>query len=105
MGIRLVGEALTKPAVELLSEPICPGTVQITNEGQPVVLGVACQTIGGYPRAAHVIAADIDKLGQLRPGDEIRLNEVSREETARIHREKAEELAVWRRKLHAMASL
>jgi antagonist of KipI len=101
MGIRLTGEALARPAVELLSEPICPGTVQITNQGQPVVLGVACQTIGGYPRAAHVIAADLDKLGRLRPGDEIVLRDVSRQEAARVLREKAEELAVWRRRLSA----
>jgi antagonist of KipI len=101
MGIRLTGPPLTRPTVELLSEPICPGTVQITNEGLPVVLGPACQTIGGYPRAAHVVAADLDKLGQLRPGDEIRLDPVGREHAEQMRRGKAVEAEVWRRRLHA----
>ena len=46
------------------------GAVQVVNDGQCIVLGVDGQTIGGYPKVAHVIAADLDRLGQLRPGQE-----------------------------------
>jgi allophanate hydrolase subunit 2 len=35
------------------------------------VLGVDGQTIGGYPRIAQIIRADLDILGQLRPGSKI----------------------------------
>jgi antagonist of KipI len=34
-------------------------------------------TIGGYPKIATVIAADLDRLGQLRPGQRIRFEDVT----------------------------
>jgi biotin-dependent carboxylase-like uncharacterized protein len=77
MGIRLDGPPLARPNRELVSEPVAPGAVQITNDGKPIVLGVDGQTIGGYPKPAHVIRADLDALGQLRPGDEIRFEQVT----------------------------
>ncbi len=66
MGLRLRGEPLTLPECELVSEPVCPGSVQTTRDGQCIVLGVDGQTIGGYPKIAQVISADLDKLAQLR---------------------------------------
>jgi antagonist of KipI len=77
MGLRLQGQALTVPDREMTSEPVCPGTVQVTRDGQCIVLGMDGQTIGGYPRIAHVITADLDKLGQLRPGDRVTFHQVS----------------------------
>ena len=68
MGLRLQGEPLQRKPGELVSEPVGPGAVQVVNDGQCIVLGVDGQTIGGYPKVAHVIAADLDRLGQLRPG-------------------------------------
>lgn len=67
MGIRLSGESLKRRVTEMVSEPVAPGTIQLTNDGQLIILGIDCQTIGGYPKVAHVIAADLDKLAQLRP--------------------------------------
>jgi antagonist of KipI len=72
MGLRLSGQPLTQTGEELVSAPVCPGTVQVTHDGQTVVLGVDAQTIGGYPRMAHVVSADLDKLAQLRPQDRLR---------------------------------
>src|SRR5262249_29419240 len=40
MGVRLEGPTLVMPICELVSEPVAPGAVQITNDGQPIVLGV-----------------------------------------------------------------
>jgi len=77
MGVRLDGPPLALPKRELVSEPVAPGAIQITNDGRPIVLGVDGQTIGGYPKVAHVIAADLDALGQLRPGDEVRFVRVT----------------------------
>lgn len=36
--------------------------------------------MGGYPHVAHVISADLDRLGQLRPGDAITFRRVALEE-------------------------
>lgn len=56
---------------ELISSGTVPGTIQITNEGQPIILMADSQTTGGYFRIANVIDDDLDALGQLKPGDEV----------------------------------
>ncbi|MBL8795750.1 MAG: biotin-dependent carboxyltransferase family protein, partial [Planctomycetia bacterium] len=45
MGLRLQSEPIRMPARELVSEAVCPGTVQATRDGQLIVLGVDGQTI------------------------------------------------------------
>ena len=83
MGVRLIGEPLSKRLGELESEPAAPGAVQVAHDGRPIVLGVDGQTIGGYPKVAHVIRADLDRLGQLRPGDAARFEWVTPEQASR----------------------
>ena len=82
-------------AGELVSEAVAPGAVQVTNDGLPVVLGVDGQTIGGYPKIAHVIRADLDWLAQLRPGDRVRFLRVTIEEAEQAARERAAFLKEW----------
>ena len=41
-------------------------------------------TIGGYPKIAIVISADLDRVGQLTPGSTINFKEVSLEEAQNI---------------------
>ena len=65
---------------ELISSGIITGTIQITSAGQPIVLMKDAQTTGGYPRIANVIKADLDKLGQRRPNDELRFELVNLDE-------------------------
>jgi antagonist of KipI len=73
MGIRLKGPPLARTGGgELLSAAVAPGTVQVPPNGNPIVLMADAQTLGGYPRAAHVIAVDLPLLAQLAPGDGVR---------------------------------
>ncbi len=95
MGLRLQGKPLTLPARELLSEPVCPGTVQVTKDGQCIILGVDGQTIGGYPKIAQVIRADLDALGQMRPGETLRFQKVDLEEAETINHERQVQLDEW----------
>lgn len=95
MGLRLAGAALRLPERELVSEPVCPGTVQTTRDGQCIILGVDAQTIGGYPKIAQVITADLDKLGQLRPGDQVQFTPVSLAHAEVLYHEKQAELNQW----------
>ena len=95
MGLRLAGEPLQRKPGELVSEPVAPGAVQVTHDGLPVVLGVDGQTIGGYPKVAHVIAADMDRLGQLRPGQEVRFELVSVENATAVYRGRQTQLKEW----------
>src|SRR5204862_7774332 len=73
MGLRLEGGEMvsTNPA-ELVSEAVAPGTIQLPHSGAPVVLLGDCQTIGGYPKIAHVITVDLGYAAQLQPLDEVR---------------------------------
>src|SRR5262249_30627181 len=57
MGVRLDGPPLALAKRDLVSEAVAPGAVQITNDGRPIILGVDGQTIGGYPKVAHVVTA------------------------------------------------
>ena len=85
MGVRLSGAALRRnTSRERLSAPVAPGTVQVPPDGQPIVLLADAQTIGGYPRVAHVIAVDLPRAAQLRPGDAVRFTAVSLAEARRL---------------------
>ena len=100
MGVRLKGDPLHRRAGELVSEAVAPGAVQVTNDGLPVVLGVDGQTIGGYPKVAHVIRADLDRLAQLRPGEAVRFVRVTPEVAEEAARERAAFLREWLARLH-----
>ncbi len=73
MGYRL-NERITgyDSSAEEISSGIIPGTVQITNSGQPIVLLADAQTTGGYPRMVNVISEDLNLFGQMKPGDEVK---------------------------------
>jgi 5-oxoprolinase (ATP-hydrolysing) subunit C len=95
MGLRLQGEPLKLPEREIVSEPVAPGAVQVTHDGQCIVLAVDGQTIGGYPKIAHVFQADLDRLGQLRPGDRVRFVRVTRAEAWALYRQQEALLRHW----------
>jgi biotin-dependent carboxylase-like uncharacterized protein len=76
MGLRLLGPPLTAALPgEMISEGVAFGTVQVPPSGQPIVLMADRQTLGGYPKIGHVIAADLPRLAQARPGDMVRFSE------------------------------
>lgn len=75
MGMRLAGPALghrSAEAAEIVSDGVTPGCIQVPGNGQPIVLLADCQTVGGYPKIATVISADLPRLAQCRPGDRLR---------------------------------
>jgi antagonist of KipI len=83
MGLRLEGEPVSHgAAAQMITEGAPLGAVQVPPNGLPIILFVEQQTTGGYPKIANVISADLHSLGQLRPRDEIRFEQVTFE-TAR----------------------
>lgn len=73
-ALRLAGPALELEAsTQRVSAPVALGDIQLLPDGEPLLLGVEAQTAGGYPLLGRVIRADHDRLGQLRPGDAVRL--------------------------------
>jgi antagonist of KipI len=78
MGVRLDDPELKREDnIDLISEAVAPGTIQVPPSGKPILLLGDCQTIGGYPKIAHVITVDLGIAAQLRPGDRVRFSEVS----------------------------
>jgi antagonist of KipI len=83
MGLRLEGAPVTQTSGgEMITEGVSIGAVQVTLGGLPIILFVEQQTTGGYPKIANVISADLHRVGQCRPRDEIRFELVTLE-TAR----------------------
>jgi allophanate hydrolase subunit 2 len=101
MGVRLSGPPLVRRPGEIASEPVAPGAVQATNDGQCIVLGTDGQTIGGYPKVAHVVRADLDALGQLRPGESVRFARVTVEEAEMLDARRRAVLHEWLTRLRA----
>jgi KipI family sensor histidine kinase inhibitor len=69
MGIRLEGPKV--PGGELISEATPMGAVQITTEGNPILLLNDRGRIGGYAKPAVVDPRDLPLVAQLRPGQQI----------------------------------
>jgi biotin-dependent carboxylase-like uncharacterized protein len=88
VGLRLDGgPAPDAIAGEVVSHGVTWGAIQVPPDGRPIVLGADHQTTGGYPVVAVVITADRPLLGQLRPGAEVRLGAIGREEALAALRE------------------
>lgn len=65
------------PQKELISSGTVPGTIQVTQSGQIIVLMADAQTTGGYPRFGVVVNEDLDILAQKKPGDKIQFTRYS----------------------------
>jgi antagonist of KipI len=97
MGARLDGPNLDRNnAGDLLSEAVAPGTLQVPPSGQPILLLGDCQTIGGYPKIAHVITVDLPIAAQLWPGDRVRFHEVELAEAQQLFLEREDDFARFR---------
>jgi antagonist of KipI len=97
MGVRLEGPELKRvDESDLISEAVTPGTIQVPPSGEPILLLGDCQTIGGYPKIAHVITVDLGIASQLRAGDHVRFSEVSLVDAHRFLLERERELERFR---------
>jgi antagonist of KipI len=97
MGVRLDGPELKRQdETDLISEAVAPGTIQVPPSGKPILLLGDCQTIGGYPKIAHVITVDLGIAAQLRAGDGVRFFEVSLQDAHRLLLERERDLERFR---------
>jgi antagonist of KipI len=100
MGVRFDAPELKRnDNVDLISEAVAPGTIQVPPSGKPILLLRDCQTIGGYPKIAHVVTADLPIAAQLRAGDQVRFREVSLADAHRLWLEHECQLAQFRQGL------
>jgi antagonist of KipI len=94
MGYRLEGVELPlRNPVELLSEGVAFGTVQLPPDGMPIVLMADRQTTGGYPRIGEVASIDLPLIAQLKPGDRLRFRPISIDEAQELYLTYEQDLA------------
>ena len=93
IGYRLKGPTIThKAGPDIISDGIPFGAVQVPADGQPIVLLADRGTTGGYTKIATVISADLPRLAQAMPSDEVTFVRVSPEDAARALREQEDHL-------------
>lgn len=86
MGCRLDGEAVENHGTDIISDGIAEGSIQVSSNGQPIIMLADRQTTGGYAKIATVITADIPKTAQKKPGDKIRFTAVGLETAQKEYR-------------------
>lgn len=84
-GMRLQGQALPNTPRHNVSEPVAVGCIQLPADGQPIVLLADAQTVGGYARLGHVIAADLPRLAQAGPGAVLAFTAIGIDQARRIN--------------------
>ena len=78
MGMRMEGPKLENITnTNIKSEGLVKGVIQVPADGKPIIMFSDHGTIGGYPKIAVIISADLDKVAQLPPGSKIKFEEVS----------------------------
>lgn len=91
MGIRLCGIALKgKNGMDIISDGITFGSIQIARSGMPIILMADHQTTGGYAKIATVISVDLPKLAQVKPFDTVYFEAISVEEAEQLAIEEKE---------------
>ena len=85
MGMRLEGPKIKNlKKTNIKSEGLVKGVIQVPADGNPIIMLSDHGTIGGYPKIANVISADLDKLVQMIPGSIVKFQEVSLDEAEKL---------------------
>ncbi len=83
MGVEMTSSGdgfVANGQLNILSEVIIPGDIQMTGDGKPYALLPECQTTGGYPRIGTVLPCDMALIAQAPAGAEIRFRFVDMDE-------------------------
>ncbi|MBY0382336.1 MAG: biotin-dependent carboxyltransferase family protein [Xanthobacteraceae bacterium] len=84
MGYRLEGPMLSHGAgFNIVSDGTVDGSIQVSGNGQPIVLMKDRGTTGGYPKIATIISSDLGRFAQNRPHQSIRFEVVGVDEAQR----------------------
>ncbi len=78
-GCRLEREEPVKHIKDgnIITDGISFGAIQVPSTGQPIIMMADRQTTGGYTKIGNVIAVDLPKLAQAKPGMKVRFVRVS----------------------------
>lgn len=100
MACRLNGPILeAKQGYDIVSDGIVEGSVQVSANGQPMVMLADHQTTGGYAKIGTVVSFDLSAIAQRKPGEAIGFCFVSPKEAVDIYRLEEKKLGWLREKL------
>lgn len=91
-GYKLEGPTVANPVGTLPSEAGCPGAIQIPGDGLPIALMADAPTVGGYPKIAVVAEADLPTIAQRSPGEPIRFELITIEQSQRLLKRRTSDL-------------
>ncbi len=93
MGCKLSGPVIEpKDGVDILSDGIVAGSVQISANGQPIVMLADHQTTGGYAKIATLCTVDVWAMAQMRPGQKLGFTYLTAGQAAEACRREAAKL-------------
>jgi antagonist of KipI len=94
MGLRLEGPKLAlREPVEMISEAVAFGTIQVPPDGNPIILMADRQTTGGYPKIASVASVDLPLLAQMLPQQSLRFASIPLEDAQQLYLAREQALA------------
>jgi antagonist of KipI len=91
-GYKLQGKGVKGSIANLPSDASCQGAIQIPTEGTPIVLMADAPTVGGYPKIAVVSEADLPIVAQRSPGELVRFQLVTIEQSQRAVKRRESDL-------------
>jgi allophanate hydrolase subunit 2 len=84
-GCRTEGPSIERArGPDIITDPIPLGSIQVPGNGLPIILLKDAQVTGGYAKIGLAARVDLDRVGQLSPGDKIRFKWIRREEALEL---------------------
>jgi len=87
MGINLTATPALPALPGIISEGISLGAIQLLPSGNPIILMNDRQTQGGYAKIGNIARLDLPLLAQARPGSDIKLLPIPRQQALTEWRE------------------
>ncbi len=100
MACKLSGPAIAgKQAADIISDGIVLGSIQVSSNGQPIIMLADRQTTGGYAKIGTVISTDIPLLAQCKPEDVISFKPVTLAAAQKLYKKQVNTLKKLRKQM------
>ncbi len=100
MACKLSGPVIeSRDTTDIISDGISLGSIQVSSNGQPIIMLSDRQTTGGYAKIGTVISTDIPMLAQCKPGDEVRFKSITLEEAHELYKKHYTKMQKFQREL------
>jgi 5-oxoprolinase (ATP-hydrolysing) subunit C len=76
-GVRLRARRWAGPRQSIATMPVVPGAIQLTPDGEAIILGPDGALTGGYPVVGVVSTIDLDRVSLLEPGADVAFTDVT----------------------------